>query len=141
MVTASNGHVRPAELPELPSADPKHRDAPRRADSLPPRPAKVTDGDDRRASFRLRVQQWVASKALSRESLAYARPSSLADCWALHRASAEHYQAGLLRWPRYAWGRVHVALKAVLFGLDWVTESPARLLVAAAVAAACWFWC
>jgi hypothetical protein len=138
MVTASNGQVKAASLPELPSADSTRRDAPRRAESLAPPPAKVTEGDGKR------LPRWSAqavSAALTGGSLLHTAPLSLAACWAQHRAAATHYELWPpVRWARYAWGAFHVALKAALNALEWVTDSPPKLLTAAAVVAACWFW-
>lgn len=137
MVAASNGHVIPAELPELPSADASRRGAQARVDTLPPLPSKVTQGD---SAAKVKFAQAFASRVLAGDSLLYARPVSLADMWAGHQQAAGHYNALLAKWPRYAWGALHTALTAVLYVLVWVAESPPRLAVAAAVVAGCWFW-
>jgi hypothetical protein len=133
MTTASNG----VELRDLPSAESTRRDAPRRADSLPPRPVEVTQGD---SAARVQFAQAFASKVLAGDSLLYARPVSLADMWAGHQQAAGHYNGWLMRWPRYAWGAFHTALTAVLYALVWVAESPPRLGVAVGVVLGCWFW-
>jgi len=147
MVTVSNG----VELRDLPSADSiAQRRAQAREDTLPPRPAKVTDGD---SAARVQFAQAFASKVLAGDSLLYARPVSLADMWAGHCQAAAFYsrpayvlgherrrRTAVLKWPRYAWGAFHTALTAVLYALVWVAESPPRLAVAAAVVAGCWFW-
>ena len=137
MVAESNGHVRLAALPDLPSADATRRGAQAREDTLPPLPVKVTEGDSPRVP-RMSVP-WVRT-VLTGGSLLAARPPSLAEAWTRHRQSAAHYNAGLVRWPRYAWGALHVALKAALHVVEWVTDSPPKLITAAAVVAACWFW-
>lgn len=137
MVAASNGHVGHEMLPELPSAESTRRDAPRRAESVPPAAAGVTESDGQRLRWALPA----ASGVLSGASLLHAQPPSLAQTWTRHRKCAEHYELWPpVRWGRYAWGGVHVALKAVLHVVEWVTDSPPRLLVAAALVAACWFW-
>lgn len=137
MVAASNGHVVPVELPELPSAE-GHTQSAQRAESVPPAATGVTEGDGQR------LPRWtlpVISAAFTGGSLLHAQPPSLAQTWARHRKCAGHYQLWPpVRWGRYAWGVVHVALTAVLDAVKWVTDSPPRLLVAAALVAACWFW-
>jgi hypothetical protein len=82
----------------------------------------------------------VISAALTGGSLIHAKPPSLHETWTRHTESATHFQGWILRWPRYAWGVIHIALKAVLHALEWVTESPPRLLVAALVVLAIWLW-
>lgn len=138
MVTASNGHVRPASLPELPSADSTRRGAQARVESVPDTPAKVTESDGQR------VSRWTVpaiSAVFTGGSLLHAQPPSLHQTWTRHQQCASHYQLWPpVRWGRYAWGAVHVALKAFLHTVEWVTDSPIKLLVAAALVAACWFW-
>lgn len=58
-----------------------------------------------------------------------------------HHRCAGHYQAALVRWPRLLWGYAHLLLvKPVLEFAEWVTKSPARALVAAAVLTVIWIW-
>ena len=137
MTTVSNGQVPAASLPDLPSAESTRRDAPRRAESVPQTPADVTHSD---ASREVRRAQIAARLGLSGASLLHARPLSLASAWEFHAASASHYSAALLRWPRYAWGAVDTVLKALMYGLGWVSESPARFVVAVAVGLVIWHW-
>jgi hypothetical protein len=73
-------------------------------------------------------------------SLLHAQPPSLADSRKRHHEAAGHFEAALLRYPRLAWGYLHLALKAGLHVLEWVTESPPRLLVAAAFLVILYFW-
>jgi hypothetical protein len=76
----------------------------------------------------------------ARSSLLHSQPSSLAQTRARHKEAAQHWEAVLARWPRHLWGWGHLALKALLHLIEWVTESPARFIVAAAFLAACWLW-
>jgi hypothetical protein len=80
------------------------------------------------------------SAAFTGGSLLHAQPPSLAQTWTRHQQAARHYEAGMIRWPRYAWGGTHVALKAFLHIVEWVTDSPFRFVVAVLLVAACWFW-
>lgn len=74
-------------------------------------------------------------------SLGDAQPPTLRQARAEHHRCAGHYRAALLRWPRLLWGYVHLLLvKPALNGLEWVTASPARSLVAAALLAVIWIW-
>ena len=73
-------------------------------------------------------------------SLADAHPPTLRQAREWHHGCAGHYQAGLIRWPRLAWGYLHLlaVVPAARFA-EWITASPVRLAVAAAVFAAFWF--
>jgi hypothetical protein len=83
--------------------------------------------------------QRAAAGAFSGSSLWNAQPPSLAMYWAKHTASARYFEAGLLRWPRYAWGAVHVVVLVPIYTLGWVTHSiPLLILVTAVVAVAIW---
>lgn len=139
MVTTSNGHVKPGSLPELPMADSGAQSA-QRANTLPPRPPKVTQGDSQRVSRRLRLQQWWACNVLSGGSLAAAQPPSLAQAWAQHKQAVAHYNAWLAIGPRYVWAVMHIAVSAVLYSAAWVLTSPPLFICMAAVSAACWHW-
>jgi hypothetical protein len=73
-------------------------------------------------------------------SLADARPPSLRQDRDWHHRCAGHYQALILRWPRLAWGYVHLLIiTPALRFTEWVTKSPARGAVAAAILAVIWF--
>lgn len=135
MVAQSNGRAGTAGLPELPSAEPTRRGAQARVASVPDPPATVTESDARRAP-----PVALISAALTGGSLLHAQPPSLAQAWVRHRQSAQHYQGWILRLPRYAWGCLHVALMAALYALSWVFDSPVKLIAAAGLLAACWFW-
>lgn len=80
------------------------------------------------------------SGALSGSSLWHADPRALNLIWEQHVRSARYFQAGLLRWPRYAWGALHMVVTAALYLLIWVTDSLPKALTAAAVIwAGFWF--
>ena len=85
---------------------------------------------------------WVARTLpamISGSSLWTSQPPSLATYWAGHAASARYYEAGLFRWPRYAWGVVHIVILVPIYLLGWVTHSfPLLFLTAAAVAVGFW---
>jgi len=95
-----------------------------------------------RATKRARgIGAGAAKWATRRESLVHAQSATFHETWAQHRECAQHYQAALLRYPRYAWGAVHVTLiKPLTDGSQWVTFSPARTIVTGAVAAVIWFY-
>lgn len=49
-----------------------------------------------------------------------------------HRVSATHFADGLwpwLRWPRHAWGGLHIVLAMLLYALIWAWRSPAGFAV------------
>jgi hypothetical protein len=70
------------------------------------------------------------------DSLADSQPHSYRQARAFHHRCASHFEAALLRWPRLAWGYLHMAaVKWPLNLLEWLTESPARCVIAVAV----WF--
>lgn len=72
--------------------------------------------------------------------LHHSQPPTLAQIWARHRASAEWYEAGLLRWPRFAYGALATAVAAVIYAAVWWLAPPSRALAtAAAIALAVWW--
>ena len=83
--------------------------------------------------------QRAAAGAFSGSSLWHAQPPSLATYWAKHTASARYFEAGLLRWPRYAWGGLHIVILIPIYTLGWVTHSiPLLVLVTAVIAVGFW---
>lgn len=103
------------------------------------------------AAFTQRVRQAgaVAGKTGARAaaladrpgSLVHSQPPTFHQSHARHHEAARHYEALLLRCPRLLWGYFHLlAIKPALNFLEWVTESPARLAVALAIAAIVWIW-
>jgi hypothetical protein len=98
----------------------------------------VTVGD-----LPLKRKRWLdgLADALSGGSLLHARPSSLAEAHTRHLHAAGAFRVRSLRWPRLAWAYlVHIPIKTAAHVIDWVTESPARALVAALLIAAAWIW-
>lgn len=76
-----------------------------------------------------------------RGSLFDAQPPTFRQARTRHHECADHFQAGLLRWPRYVWGYFHLLIVKPLLNLaEWVTESPARFFVAVIIVAVIWFW-
>jgi hypothetical protein len=74
-------------------------------------------------------------------ALGDAQPPTLRQACAWQHRCAGHYESLLVRWPRLAWGYVHLlVIKPALNGLEWVTASPARSAAAAAVLAVAWIW-
>lgn len=63
------------------------------------------------------------------------QPPSLEQVWAKHVMSAQYFDGKAFRWPRYAWGAVHIGLLLVIYGLGWVTDSPPKLILFAGVLA------
>lgn len=74
-------------------------------------------------------------------SLPDAQPPTLRQAREWQHKCAGHYRSLLVRWPRLLWGYVHLLIiKPALNGLEWVTASPARSAVAAALLAVAWIW-
>ena len=135
------GEVREGSPPELPSAEEPTRRGAQRAKS-------ITRGDSiafqavtqsARTVFRGSMS---ALAALDRAgSLPDAQPPTLRQAREWQHKCAGHYQSLLIRWPRLLWGYVHLLIiKPALNGLEWVTASPARSFVAAALLAVVWIW-
>jgi hypothetical protein len=60
----------------------------------------------------------------------HAAPPSLAEQRQRHHVAASRWNALIVRHPRVAWGYLHLVIKAVLHLIEWVLESPPRLLTA-----------
>ena len=72
-------------------------------------------------------------------SLVHSQPPTFRQARDRHHECARHYQAAILRGPRLLWGYFHLlVIMPVLYLVVWVTESPARFLVTAAIIAAVW---
>jgi len=127
------------QLPELPAGNAPAQSA-QRATSLPLAPVDVAQGDaaSRAREALLRFGALFAIPAGT--SLLHAQPPSLRQAHDRHKEAAKHWEAGLIRWPRHLWGYGHTAFKALLHIIEWVTESPARFIVAVLFLAACWLW-
>lgn len=138
------------QLPELPVADATAQSA-QRARSLPAALPDVhhepVSGDapspppDRAERLRMAATRLVALFTVpAGTSVLHTRPPSLAQAATRHKEAAAHWEALAVRWPRRMWGWAHVALKALFHATEWVTDNPARFIVALAIAAACWLW-
>lgn len=126
---AREGNAR--EFP--PAEDPTRRGA-QRANSItqPDSIALQAVTQSARIAFRFTMARIAAINRTT--SLPDEQVKTLRQAWAWHRRCAAHYAAGLLRWPRQLWGAVHVTtVKPALNFAEWLTESPARCLVALAV--------
>ena len=91
---------------------------------------------------RARVAGTAAAKSANgKDSLIHSQPPTFHEAWAHHHECARHYEAALLKYPRLAWGYFHLlVIKPLLNGLEWVTESPARFIVTAAILTIIWFF-
>ena len=126
--------------PRLPSAEPTRRSAPARESVTQPSSiAFDVVTHSARAVFRGSVSVLAALDRAG--SLPDAQPPTLRQARAWQHRCAGHYQSLLVRWPRLLWGYVHLlVIKPALNGLEWVTASPARSAVAAALLAIVWIW-
>jgi hypothetical protein len=68
------------------------------------------------------------------------QPKSVVQTAAHHKEAAGHWEAGIIRWPRHMYGWGHTLLSAVMDVLKWVTEEPARAVIAVGILLACHFW-
>jgi len=94
-------------------------------------------------SARLAGQAAVRTLALIDKpgSLVHSQPPTFRQAWDRHLECARHYEAMLLRWPRYVWGWLHLFIVKPLLNLtEWITESPARCAVAAVIGTVIWIW-
>jgi hypothetical protein len=138
VTTQSNGQVRRLVLPDLAPPDSNAQACPRpraREDEATP---AVTLGElpARAVPVTARIAALFAGG-----SLLHARPASLAEAHERHLHAAGAFSVRSLRWPRLVWAYlIHLPVKTAAHVLDWVTESPARALVAALLLAAAWIW-
>jgi hypothetical protein len=74
-------------------------------------------------------------------TLVHAQPPTFRQAHDRHRECAAYFQLPVLRFARRAWGWFHLlVIKPALNGLEWVTESPLRAVIALAIAAVIWLW-
>jgi hypothetical protein len=81
-----------------------------------------------------------AQAANTRDSLLHSQPPTFAEAWAQHKAHAGRHEAWLITVPRHIWAVIHMTLKAVLNGLEWVTATPPRFFIAAAIITVLAIW-
>jgi hypothetical protein len=139
------------QLPELPAARAIRQSA-QRAESVTPAPgispaaglaavSVITDSDQSAGLQRAAERAQAAFTAITAgSSLLHAQAPSLAQSRERHQAAAAHHNGWALRAARSAYGHAHLLVKALLHVLDWVLESPARLVVAVAVVLILIFW-
>ena len=141
MTTASEEKQGEKEVPPGAAVEPLRREARTCATSLTPAFPVASDA----VTQGVRAGRLVLARsaaALDRDgSLIDAQPKTFRQARAWHHECAGHYEALAMRWPRLLWGYAHLLIiKPALNFLEWVTESPVRLAVAAAVAAVIWIW-
>lgn len=75
-------------------------------------------------------------------SLVHSQPPTFRQSRDRHHECANHYQTWpIVRWLRLTWGYFHLlAIKPALNLLEWVTESPFRLLIAVIIGTVIWFF-
>jgi hypothetical protein len=92
-------------------------------------------------TVRVRVAGGKAAHAANtRDSLLHSQPPTFAEAWAQHKAHAGRHEAWLITVPRHIWAVIHMTLKAVLNGLEWVTATPPRFFIAAAIITVLAIW-
>jgi hypothetical protein len=80
------------------------------------------------------------ASAVRSGALVKGRMPSMAEARDRHATAAGHYNAAAATWARHAWGYFHLLVKAVLNGIEWVTETPPRLFLAVAFIVVAWLW-
>jgi hypothetical protein len=138
MTTASEAQRREEEVPSDAGSETLHGQVRTRVSSVapdfPPSSHPVTE--------RIRLRARTLAAMLDRPgSLAHAQPPTFRQARDRCHECAGHFQAGLLRWPRFAWGYLHLlVIMPALYLAVWVTESPARFIVTALIIAAICYW-
>ena len=127
--------------PEFPSAEESTRRSAQARESVTQADSVAFQAVTQSARFLFRGGVSVLAAMDRAGSLPDAQPPTLRQARAWQHKCAGHYQSLLVRWPRLLWGYVHLLIiKPVLNGLEWVTASPARSAVAAALLAVVWIW-
>ena len=140
-MTELREEVREGSPPELPPAEEPTRRGAQRAKSITRTDSIAFQAvtQSARAVFRGSVSVLAAVDRAG--SLPDAQPPTLRQAREWQHKCAGHYQSLLIRWPRLLWAYVHLLIiKPALNGLEWVTASPARSAVAAALLAVVWIW-
>ena len=73
------------------------------------------------------------------DSVLHTPPATMAAARERHHAAAGHFPGWLPRAARLIYGYIHLGGKGVLHLIDWVLESPPRLIVTLAAIAALWY--
>jgi hypothetical protein len=144
-VTASEEKEEEREVLPGPGPGPLRRQERARASSVTPAelpsPGVVTDSIRRSWQVAVLTGTFLAGMLNKPGSLVHAQPPTFAQAWDRHLECARHYDALLLRWPRYWWGAVHTAvIKPALNFAEVASASPAWLFVTAAVGTLIWYF-
>lgn len=88
------------------------------------------------------VASLLAAMANKPGTVLHSQPPTFWQAWDRHKECAGHFGPPLLRWLRLAWGCLHLlVILPPLYLLSWITESPLRLFITAALSAVIWyFW-
>lgn len=74
-------------------------------------------------------------------SLVHSQPPTFRQARDRHHECAGHFNAPVLRYPRYIWGYFHLlVIKPALNLAEWITETPARFFPALIIAIVIWIW-
>lgn len=108
-------------------------------EGLPPAaPASPGDPAGWRDMAALALTQWISGSGragLGAVTLLTSQPPTFIQAHTRMHECSRYFQSGFFRWPRLAWGYVHLlVVKPALNGLEWVTESPARAIPVAVLA-------
>ena len=146
MATVSDKAVREGSLPavaQTPESTAESRAYARRSIALPSPTAlePVTDRA-RAAGSALALAAARAADFLDRPgSLVHAQPPTFARARERHHEAAARHDIAPLRHLRLAWGYMHLMfVKSVLNALEWVTETPLRVLGALVLILIIWLW-
>jgi hypothetical protein len=146
MTTISDRAVREGSLPavaQAPESTAETRACARASQALPSpaAPVPVTDRA-RTAGAALARAAGRAAEYLDRPgSLVHAQPPTFARAREQHLEAAARHDIAPVRHLRLIWGYAHLLIiKPVLNGLEWVTETPARFLIAVIVVVIVYFF-
>lgn len=74
-------------------------------------------------------------------TLLHAQPPTFWQAWDRHKECAGHFEMPVARGARRVWGAAHVAVVLpVIYLFIWVTESPLRTVITAALLTAIWYF-
>ena len=134
MTTASEEKKREEEVSPDPGAETLRREARTRASSLTPSSSIALQVVTDSAQGLRRVITSAGAFFDRSDSLADSQPHTFRQARAWHHRCAGEFNALLLRWPRLAFGYLHMAVvKPALNLAEWVTESPVRCVIALGV--------
>ena len=144
MTTVVEEEREGSSLPAAPEADPIAQTRACATSLTPdglPSPGVVTDSIRRTVQVASLAARFGAGLLNKPGSLYFSQPPTFAQARDRHHECAGHFGSPLLKLLRLAWGYAHLlAVLPPLYLLAWLTESPARLLIAAALSAVIWFF-